>query len=351
MKSLDAYAEYLAEQHKQDQESIAAQLALSLYPLWSLMQFQELDSSTITWLTAALPIVKTAFLQSQRVGAVFIQNVRFATLPLEEPLPIVLPDVERPLGVTPEAFFPPDSGDKDPIDILEEFDRQEVATDLTIQANYETKKAMPGPEEELMNNALVRSSGAAIKQAMQGSRGVTKNLLKSDPRVIGYARVTDSNPCHFCALLASQGAMYQKDSFAPGNKRRRTGRKSDADFTSPSGNKDLPKDWLDIAKVHNNCKCTLRPVYSKSQSMDPAARYFKQGWDDITTMYPKLENQEHINKFRSWLKKNPFPVSQFDLNTLQSDLNDRYESLINAGFSPTSPQAKWAVQQRFRLAA
>lgn len=337
MKSLEAYSAYLAQRHAQDQENIAAQLAVALYPLWSLVRFQELDDSMPMWLASVLPRVKTAFLQSQRVGAVFAQNARFATLPTAEPFPISVPDVEQPVGLSAGAFSMPDLGPGEATPVFDAFDPQRVATSLTIEADYKTKQQMPGPEEDLMHNALVRSSGVAVKETVDGSRGVTNNFLQRDKRVIGYARVTDSNPCYFCALLASRGAFYGKDSFLDTN--------STFDPHS-SGPKDLPADWVP-AKVHNNCKCTLRPVYSKSSGMDAAAQYYRNAWNKT----PGKNNAVQINNFRKWLKDHPYPGNRFDLHTLSQDLSDRHDALLNAGFSPFSPQVKWAAQQKQNLAA
>lgn len=342
LKTLDAYAAYLAAQHAKDQEAVAAQLALTLYPLWSLVQFAALDASMPTWLGAVLPRIKTAYLQSQKLSAVFAQNARFAALPTAAPLPITVPDVEHPSGISAGAFQMPDLGVGKLIDVGEPFDAQKVGVSLTIEADYKTKDQMPGPEDELMDNALVRSSGASVRLAVDGSRNVTNNVLKARSGAVGFARVTDSKPCHFCALLASRGAVYGKSSFLD----------SDSKFeANPGASKNLPEGFTNIAKVHNNCKCTLRPVYSKSQSMDEAATYYRDSWDDIYNSNRKLKNSGQINEFRKWLKDNPYKPKPADEDSLAKDLDDRQAALLAAGFEPHSPQVQWAVQQKKHFAA
>jgi hypothetical protein len=213
---------------------------------------------------------------------------------------------------------------------------------MQIAADYQTKAAMPGPEDELMQNALVRSSGAGIRHAINGSRGVTDNVVQRDKKILGYARVTDSHPCYFCALLASRGTVYSKDSFI----------ESDPKFTAnPNGAKHLPDGFLDIAKVHNNCKCTLRPVYTKSSAMDPAAKHWRDGWDDIYKADPYKANSQKLKDFRDWHEQNPYEGSQFDLYALHDDLTQRAEALADAGFAVDSPQVKWADQALRNLAA
>lgn len=341
MKSLDAYVAYLAQRHAQDQEQIAGDLALALFPLWSLVQFNDLSKSMPAWLAASLPRIQTAYKQSQRLSAVFTQNARFASLPTVDPLPISVPDVERPYGLSTGAFDMPDLGTAALHSVSDAFDSDRVATSLMIQADYKTKQQMPGPEDELMDNALVRSSGTAVREAINGSRNVVQNVQKlKNSRVIGYARVTDSNPCYFCALLASRGAVYTKQSFLD----------VDQKYTAnPHGAKGLPEDFLDVAKVHNNCKCTLRPVYSKSQAMDDAANHYKAGWDSVYAT--TKNNRGDVNEFRKWLADNPFQGSQADLYRIQQDLHNRELDLLSAGFSPTSPQVKWAAQQLSNLSA
>ena len=356
LKALSAYTAYLAARHQEDQEAIANELALALYPLWRTVEFEDLDGSMLAWLPTVLPRIRTAFLQSQRVTAVYTQNLRFASLPTEDPLPISVPDVEPPrTALSPGAFDMPDLGDaldEDVLPVFEEFPEAQVAESLTIEADFKTKKQMPGPREELMEKALVRSSGEAIRHAMDGSRGVSENIVKRDRRALGYARVTDSNPCSFCAVLASHGLYYSKEAFARENPRRRRGRRSDAEFiANPNARKDLPKGWLDVAKVHNNCRCTLRPVYTKSTGMDDAANYWLDAWNDITADNPWATNAEHLRQFDKWHKANPYPGTQFDLYELERDLRDRRDSLLDAGFPPDSPQVYWAERAGRNLVA
>jgi hypothetical protein len=311
----------------------------------------------LTWLPAVLPRIKTAFLQSQRVTAVFTQNVRFAALPTEDPLPLAVPDVERPRFLKAAHFNMPELGvsEQDLVNILDEFDEQHVAESLTIEANYKTKKQVAqssNPPDEIMHNASVRSSGEAVRQAIDGSRGATDRVVNYDRRVLGYARVTDSDPCYFCALLASHGLFYSKDAFAKNNPKRRSGRKSDADFiANPNARKDLPAGWIDVAKVHNNCRCTLRPVYTKSSGMDAAASHWLDGWKKVTEKNPFKSNMDHIKDFRDWVEAHPYQGNQFDLHQLDRDLKARRDSLLQAGFAEGSPQVLWAERSRRNLAA
>lgn len=347
LKSLEAYVAYLVLRHSQDQEAIAAGLALSLYPIWMIQRFTELDRSTPLWLSAALPVVKTAYLQSQRVAAVFAENVRFASLPTEDPLPMILPNVELPAHVPVGRFNLPDltpstgpSVSVQEVVTFDEFPVGDVSTSLAIQGNYNVKAAMPGQEQMLMYNGLKNSSGAAIRQAMNGGRNAIDNVVQKDRRVIGYARFTDSNPCYFCALLASRGAMYGKGSFV----------EKDATFkVNPNGASNVPADYLHIAKVHDHCRCTLRPVYSTAQSMDADAKFYKQQWDAVWEKHKHLSNKKQIEKWKE--QYHPFNRPEPNITELHKELEQRHSALLSAGFSPISPQVTWAASQQYLLAS
>jgi len=146
--------------------------------------------------------------------------------------------------------------------------------------------------------------------------------------VLGYARFTDSAPCHFCALLASRGAVYGKHSFVGSH----TGFKANDEAS------DVPADYVDVARVHNNCKCTLRPVYAKSQAMDDEAKFYKTQW----------ENSNDVNDFRDNFRT--YEREPADVIELQNDLREREDALLDAGFDAFAPQVEWARRTQTLLA-
>lgn len=344
---------WLAAQHAKHQETLANNLVVGLYPLWRVMRFDALDASTPLWLEAVLPRVETAFLQSQRLSAVFNANVRAAELPTSVPLVLDVPQVQFPADLFPRWPFelPPleDAGGRPQVSVpAPEFRRAEVAQSLTIEANYNTKRAMPGKEAELMQDALVRSSGAAVRQALNGGRGVTDQVMRRDRKVIGFARVTDSDPCALCALLSSRGTVYGKGSFLGTDKKWKV---------NEDAARDVPPGWSNVAKVHNNCRCMLRPVYANEARWDSAAKHFLQVWNDrkvlpgdveaVLKHNPSLKGYDLVRAvdwraYRRDLKANPFRGNQFDMNLMRRDLRERADGLLNAGFAPNSPNVRWA---------
>ncbi|ABE67633.1 hypothetical protein Wildcat_28 [Mycobacterium phage Wildcat] len=341
LKSLDDVVDELNRQHSADQETIANNLALALWPLWRILDFEDLDRSSILWLDASLPRIQTAYYQSQRVAAAHAANVRFATLPTAEPLPLIVPSVEIPNGVREDHFELPSFGNFDPEDALT-FDPpklDDIATSLMIEGPWSIKKQMPVTDEKaVMDAALVRTSGAAIRQSLKGARNVTHNVIKMDRKVLGYARYTDSNPCHFCAILASRGAVYSRDSFVD----------SHPNFRANPQAADVPSDFVTISRVHNNCRCTLRPVYSKSQEMDDDARDYRAQWKAIVEDNPGASADELMKKWREHYV--PHDRTEANVLELQNQLREREDALLDTGFDLLSPQVTWARRTQTLLA-
>lgn len=129
--------------------------------------------------------------------------------------------------------------------------------------------------KELPAKAAVLASSAAFQHVADGGRDLIDNVVRHDPVATGYIRVTKTQPCAFCLMLASRGPVYSKESF----------KESDPRFTGP-GNQ----------KVHNGCGCMLQPLYgSKStKHWTDQARQAEQLWISDAAKY---SGREAINAF------------------------------------------------------
>lgn len=339
LRPLNEVVEYLERKHAEDQESIASALALNLYPLWWIMDFEDLDKTSMLFTEAAMPTVRTAYLQSQHVAAAFAANVRFASLPTAEPMPMSVAPVEIPSGVDALRFDLPELGNAaDPIS-FDDFPEADARVSLLVESNFNIKKQMPVLDPTLtMQAAQVNSTGAAVRQSLKGARNVTANVVKLDKRVLGYARYTDGNPCHFCALLASRGAVYSRESFA----------ESDSGFVSNGSAVEVPSDYVRVSKVHNNCRCTLRPVYSKSQEYDTEARFYRSQWKKVWDEHGHKSPDEVVQAWRESYK--PYQRNPLNITNIQNALQERESSLLAEGFEADSPQVRWAQRTQSLLA-
>lgn len=79
-------------------------------------------------------------------------------------------------------------------------------------------------------NGLVRVSGSATSLVLDGARETILGSVKVDRARPRWARTTDADPCDFCAMLASRGAVYLSE--------------ETADF-----------------QAHDHCACMAEPAY------------------------------------------------------------------------------------------
>lgn len=104
-------------------------------------------------------------------------------------------------------------------------------------------------------------AAAVVRHAQAGSRQTIHENAGRDQAALGWVRVTRAKPCFFCAMLASRGLHYR--SFQEGSFDA-----SDAQFT---GDGD--------AKVHDNCGCSLKPVYAEKDPLVDRTKEFAELWE------------------------------------------------------------------------
>lgn len=115
---------------------------------------------------------------------------------------------------------------------------------------------------------------AVQRHVLNGGREVVDDVLRRDPARSGYMRLTDGNPCYFCAMLASRGPVYQEDSFDD----------SDPRF---SGAGDQ--------KVHDGCGCTLIPIYGSGSVALNQFKEYERLWQATGQ---KSSGRDAVNRFR-----------------------------------------------------
>lgn len=95
--------------------------------------------------------------------------------------------------------------------------------------------------------AFVLTSGAIQKVVSDSGRTSTLDAIRSDKQATGWARVTESDACFFCALLATRGATYES--------------RESAGF-----------------QAHDHCQCSVMPVF-KGQTYKHDE--LVQSWEDL----------------------------------------------------------------------
>lgn len=113
--------------------------------------------------------------------------------------------------------------------VFEEGAVARARTSLQVTGYVTTERLRALKHAEPGRVALVRISGAVTRHVLDGGRETLLASVRRDRRARGWARVTSAEPCEFCSILASRGAVY----------------------TATSG----------AFQAHDHCGCGLEPRY------------------------------------------------------------------------------------------
>lgn len=128
------------------------------------------------------------------------------------------------------------------------------------------------------NTAAVTVSGSASRLVTSGGRETVGRSIEEDGRALGYIRVTDGDPCHFCAMLASRGPVY-KTAATAGDPR--------------SAGKSF----------HDHCGCSSAPVFTGSD--EAWARESDELSDQWARVTSRLSGEAARNAWREfWENRN-----------------------------------------------
>lgn len=257
---------------REHQERIAQKTRHEMTQIAPMLDFNDLDGTQLDWSRAAVGVIERNRRDSVLSARQLVDELRWDANPKADPIkwadldPVVsAPDFD-------DVDVIVDMPDFDDVDVsvevpdagvvvdAPEFDEREATVSLLVTGPERVKALMPAPEDEAMATAERSSAAAAVRHVVDGGREQVKEAVRKDPEALGYARVTDSNPCYFCAALASRGPVYEAESFDD----------SDARFTGPG-----------IAKVHDGCCCTLVPAYTRN-AWPEGSGALRREWDDVT---------------------------------------------------------------------
>ena len=129
----------------------------------------------------------------------------------------------------------------------------------------ESEEAFERAYEQARERATREMVGASVRHTLNGGREAIRLLSGADDRVQGWVRVTsqDARVCAFCAMLASR-EDYKGASFKASDVRFKMGGNPMAD-----------------AKVHDSCRCSLRPVFY-GQGTPEHTRAAQRLWYDLS---------------------------------------------------------------------
>lgn len=260
--AVTAQATALTEAERLAQAKNGALVAYVVAQLWIRnVDPEDIDGSTFDLIARLLPLLKQRRQLSQQIARTYYTEFRAAEVKggdgfaLPAPTEFLTEAVQTSLRVTGPVA-------------LKKRIAQLPLNDLTTAA---TQKALI---KQAIEDTAVDISGAATRHVMNGGRDEIQSALAEDREALGYIRVTDGDPCYFCAMLASRGPVYDDESFD----------QSDPRFIGKGEH-----------KVHDHCGCGVEPVYSRKAKWPGKARAAETAWIDLSNELGKVPT---INDFR-----------------------------------------------------
>jgi len=141
-------------------------------------------------------------------------------------------------------------------------DRLDANLNVTGIASFEKALRAGQTPNQAVDTMAVNLAGSATTLTLEAAREVVRDAAQADEEAFGWIRVTDEDPCSWCAMLASrpgasQGQFYRSAGTA--------GRDKNANF-----------DGAGQFKWHDHCGCTAVPVFSTE---DPHLRRAEDLYD------------------------------------------------------------------------
>lgn len=276
------------------QARIGSAVATQSLTQWQRVSPFSLVESGTAWLTFMVGLIRGERTRSRQTAAAFYRLYRAyetgRTLPPLagdwRPETVTLGDLRSDWARVTGTIYDPSHSDAEVIDVddfewpEEPTERHERATAASLTGTGPGRvlsasrgQRLDDPDflaelNDVMNGAGTISAGAADREALRGGRDLINETAKKDKVAVGWARVTDGDPCPFCAMLASRGAIYRSAASA--------GIKGLDDGELPPVHRD------DLEKYHNNCHCQTVPVFSRNDFMTPEAKEYSRQWREVT---------------------------------------------------------------------
>jgi len=243
--------------------TLAGQYAALAYALWTRWSTpDDIDANWLRILDLLIPQILKGRSQAATTANVYYDRFRKLEMPSAPKFePVDLPELQRSVLETSLRVTGPVAFKK----------KMEKVSGRDLEPAVE--KALV---QKLFTEAGEQMAAATMRHVAEGARQQVLENVKVDPVALGYLRVTKStDPCFFCAMLASRGAVYTAESF----------KQADSLFTG-----DGP------AKAHDHCACTLEPVYSRNTELPDVSREAAEIWGASTR---GKSGRAAINAFRA----------------------------------------------------
>lgn len=209
----------LTERHRQAQLQVRARALRDYIRLWPIWEGDE--ESFAQMVTAAIVVARAYNGFSAVLAGSYFQSFRLA---------------EEVGGEAATRLAGP-------------IDEAKVTAGLVVTGRDALASALDaGSPAEARETALVRTSGSISRHVLNGGRETILRSVAEDKEALGWGRVTDGDPCAFCAMLAGRGPVYEEDT---------------VDF-----------------EAHDGCGCGAEPVYFRDARWPGRAHEFHDMYNE-----------------------------------------------------------------------
>lgn len=242
----------LTEQHRVAQLRLRARFLRELTRLWPLLDIEQLDESTSEWVALAVELIMRHRRESAARALRYYEDFRRAETGMQLPAPATYANLGEGNGMA-------------------------MRTSLLVTGpiGFKSRIARGIAPTRARQLSFTAVAGAASRHVMDGGRRQLINTADKDEMAVRFHRVTDGNPCAFCAMLAGRGAVYltRKTAFRTTERSRRGAGE----------------------KYHDNCGCSVEPSFSVGAPGPERNRGFAQLWAESTK---GLSGKDARNAFR-----------------------------------------------------
>ena len=248
----------LAERHRKRQIALSSEALKQITPLWALLRAgvdPDDPTSVLDWSDA----VMVAILSGRQQSTTAAHSYYEAAKKLE-------------FGSTAEAPV------LDDIQTTPNTERLRTSL-LAVGPGLYRQRVIRGDDPELaIRKAQAATLGASVRHVLDGGRSLIDSATRTDGQALGWTRVTDGNPCAFCAMLATRASSVLYAS-----------RTSAITASGARGNR------AQGSRYHDNCRCTAMPVFTPDFELPPDVDKWDQLYSEVTKGH---SGKDALNAFR-----------------------------------------------------
>lgn len=216
--ALTAEGRALTEGHRRAQLALSAQAAAASSGLWQGLDADDLDASMPLWLARNMQVLRRYNRTSVSTAGVYVQAYRRAELGDDF---ADVGDIVRPAFATAQMS-------------------QALVLAGPVRVKLLTQGGMSATKAH--SEGLRKFTGIMRRQVLSGGRMLIDQTTAADSQAVGWRRVSDGDPCTFCAMLCARGPVYRSAS--------RAGTDGGGLLDNKSG-----------LRFHGHCGCTAEIVY------------------------------------------------------------------------------------------